>query len=77
LFWQQTSLILIVWTHLCVGLHFWLRVKPFYSRWSPLLQAIAVVVPLLGWLGFIQAGKLVERMANTPGWLKGTRMELL
>lgn len=77
LFWQQTALILIVWTHFCVGLHFWLRVKPFYSKWSPLLQAIAVVIPLLGWLGFIQAGKLVERMANTPGWLKGTRMEVL
>ena len=37
---------------------------------------LAVVIPLLGWLGFIQAGKLVERMAATPGWLTGTRMGL-
>lgn len=75
-FWQQTALILIVWTHLCVGLHFWLRLKPFYTSCSHLLHAIAVVIPLLGWLGFIQAGKLVERMANVPGWLKGARMGL-
>ena len=35
---------------------------------------MAVVIPLLGWLAFIQAGKLVERMAPVPGWLKGVRM---
>lgn len=75
-FWQQTALIVIVWTHLCVGLHFWLRVKPLYEKCEALFYAAAVVIPLLGWLGFIQAGKLVERMASVPGWLKGVRMGL-
>tara|TARA_Y100001934_G_scaffold258296_1_gene328354 strand:+ start:607 stop:2307 length:1701 start_codon:yes stop_codon:yes gene_type:complete len=75
-FWQQTALIVIVWCHLCVGLHFWLRVKPIYERCEALFYSLAVVIPLLGWLGFIQAGKLVERMASVPGWLKGVRMGL-
>ena len=75
-FWKQTALIFIVWTHLCVGLHFWLRVKPMFEKYEALFYSLAVVIPLLGWLGFIQAGKLVERMAATPGWLTGTRMGL-
>ena len=75
-FWKQTALIFIVWTHLCVGLHFWLRVKPMFEKCEALFYFLAVVIPLLGWLGFIQAGKLVERMAATPGWLTGTRMGL-
>lgn len=75
-FWQQTALIVIVWCHLCVGLHFWLRVKPVYEKCEALFYSLAVVIPLLGWLGFIQAGKLVERMASVPGWLKGVRMGL-
>ena len=75
-FWQQTALIVIVWCHLCVGLYFWLRVKPIYEKCKALCYSLAVVIPLLGWLGFIQAGKLVERMASVPGWLKGVRMGL-
>jgi len=67
-FWQQTVLIAIVWIHLCVGLHFWLRVKPYYEKYQYLFYPIAVVIPLLGWLGFIQAGKRVERMASVSGW---------
>jgi hypothetical protein len=28
----QAVLLLIVWTHGCLGVHFWLRLKPFYPR---------------------------------------------
>jgi adenylate cyclase len=76
-FWQQTALIVIVWVHFCVGLHFWLRVKASYEKCSPLFYSVVVVIPLLGWLGFVQAGKLVERMTSVPGWMKGVRMGLL
>jgi adenylate cyclase len=31
----------------------------------------------LGWLGFIQAGKLVDRLASVPGWLKSVRIGLV
>ena len=75
-FWQQTALIVIVWVHFCVGLHFWLRVKASYEKCAPLFYSVAVVIPMLGWLGFVQAGKLVDRMASVPGWLKGVRMGL-
>ena len=33
----QTVLLLIVWTHGCIGVHFWLALKPFYPRVKNLL----------------------------------------
>ena len=75
-FWKQTALIFIVWTHLCVGLHFWLRVKSFFEKYEALFYSVATVIPLLGWLGFIQAGKLIEPMAASPGWLQSVRIGL-
>ena len=38
----QTALLLVVWTHACIGLHFWLRLARFYRRASPFLLAAAV-----------------------------------
>ena len=44
-FWKQTALIFIVWTHLCVGLHFWLRVKPIFEKYEALFYSVATVIP--------------------------------
>ena len=75
-FWQQTLLIVVVWVHFCVGLHFWLRVKAGYEKCAPFFHSIALMIPLLGWLGFIQAGKMVDQLASAPGWLKSVRIGL-
>lgn len=59
----QSLTLLIVWTHGCIGLHFWLRLAPWYRRFAPLGLAIAVAVPLLGLAGFTVAGRDVARLA--------------
>ena len=76
MFWQQTALIVIVWVHLCAGIYYWLRAKPIYEKYQALLFSAALVIPLLGWLGFIQAGKHVERLMSDPGWLESIRTGL-
>lgn len=65
---QQTIALLLVWAHLLVGLHFWLRLKPWYPRWLPWLYPLAVLWPLLALLGFVRAGLDVQALAATPGW---------
>ncbi len=67
---RQILVTLIVWTHLVVGLHFWLRLKFWYPRWLPMLYPIAVLLPLLALLGFIRAGLEVDQLAVTPGWVE-------
>jgi adenylate cyclase len=54
---DQTALLLVVWTHACIGLHFWLRLARFYRRVSPFLLATAVLVPALSLAGFVAAGR--------------------
>ncbi|MGH6925431.1 MAG: adenylate/guanylate cyclase domain-containing protein [Propylenella sp.] len=54
---QQSSLLLIVWTHGCIGLHFWLRLARSYRRIAPLLLAVAVLLPAMALAGFLVAGR--------------------
>ena len=65
---RQTSLFAIAWTHGCIGLHFWLRLRPWYRRIFPVLLSVYVLVPALGYLGFAQAGREVTVLAREPGF---------
>ena len=48
----QFTMLLAAWTHGCLGIHFALRARPAYRRFSYLLLAIAVVLPLTAMMGF-------------------------
>jgi adenylate cyclase len=61
---QQTILLIVVWTHLCMGIHFWLRLKAWYRRILPYTYAAMVAVPLLALLGFAAAGREVAARAE-------------
>lgn len=53
---RQFLLIAIVSIHGCIGVRAWLRRRNWYPRAVPLLAALATLVPVLGMLGFINAG---------------------
>jgi adenylate cyclase len=63
----QTALVLVVWTHACIGLHFWLRLARWYARLAPVLLALAVLLPALALAGFATAGRQVAASLATPG----------
>ncbi len=60
---RQTAATLIVWVHACIGLYYWLRLKPWFMRILPWLYGVALLVPVLGLLGFVSAGRAVGRLA--------------
>lgn len=64
----QSMLLLIAWTHGCIGLHFWLRLRPWYRRSFPVVLTGFVLVPVLAWLGFAEAGRAVAILARQPGF---------
>ena len=57
--WMLFAVLVISWTHGCIGLHFWLRMKPFYKTAAPCLLAAAVLVPTVAMLGLYQGGRNV------------------
>ena len=69
---RQVLLLLIAWAHGCIGLHFWLRIKPWYPRAAPVFVALALLVPLLALLGFLEAMREVTDLAQRTGWVQDT-----
>lgn len=53
---RQFLLMLAVWVHGCIGLHMWLRFRPWYRRWSAVLLGAAIALPVLAVLGIMNAG---------------------
>ncbi len=54
---MQGVLLLVVWTHAMIGLHFWLRLYPLYRRLQGAALAFAVSVPVLALWGFIEGAR--------------------
>ncbi len=53
---RQFTLLGFVWTHGCIGIHMWLRFRPFYRRRFPLFAGFALALPTLAVLGVVNAG---------------------
>lgn len=70
---RQTILVIVAWLHGCIGFHFWLRLRPWYSRVAPIFFAFALLLPVLALLGFAEAGREIsDLMARQPEWLERT-----
>lgn len=64
----QFLLLTVAWTHACIGLYFWLRLKPFFKWAAPFLLAIAVLLPPLAMTGTHRGGHEVTERAEQPQW---------
>jgi adenylate cyclase len=64
----QFTLMTVAWTHGCIGLYFWLRMKPFFKWASPILLSVAVLLPPLAMIGAHHGAQEVIRLAASPQW---------
>ncbi len=62
----QSSLLLLVWLHGCIGLHFWLRLSPAYRAATPFLLFVAIALPLAALGGFMVSGRAVAQLIEDP-----------
>lgn len=60
---RQSLVLLIVWLHGCIGVHFWLRYRPWYTMIAPMVLSFAIVLPVLALLGFAAMGRVVAHEA--------------
>ena len=66
--WAMYTVVLVAWTHGCIGLYFWLRLKPWFRRAAPWLLAAAVLLPALALLGIFQGQRVVFARITSPEW---------
>jgi len=73
---DQTALLLIVWAHGCIGLHFWLRLAPWYDRLRPTLLAAAVLVPTAALAGVMMQARALTGDLSGPRELRALDEEV-
>ena len=74
---KQALVLLLAWTHGCIGVYYWLRLKPWYVQASPWLFSLALLLPVLALLGFAAAGReSVVNLLDAPGPSAAARVSL-
>jgi len=66
----QAVLVVVAWLHACIGLHTWLRLKPWYAAHERAAFAAALLLPALSLAGYVSGGMQVVRRAAEEGWLE-------
>ena len=64
----QFALLTVAWAHACIGLYFWLRLKPFFKWAAPMLLAVAILLPPLAMIGAHHGAREVIQLASQPDW---------
>src|SRR5574341_363083 len=67
----QAVLLVVAWLHACIGLHTWLRLKPWYAAHERLAFSLALLWPALALAGYVSGGMQVVRLAADEAWLEG------
>ena len=74
--WPLTTMLTLVWLHGCIGLHHWLRLKPWYQRLHAPALALALLLPTLALLGAVAGERdYVQRKATDPAWAQDLARE--
>ena len=63
---RQGLLLLVAWSHVVIGLHFFLRLFPWYRNWKLHLYPVSILLPLLVILSMLRIGIELEV------WQQGT-----
>lgn len=68
MFALQFLVLIVAWTHGCIGLYFWFRLRPLFQKFAPVLLAIAVLLPAAAALGAYQGAKTAQQLYQSEQW---------
>lgn len=73
---SQSVLLLLVWVHGIIGLHFTLRSRDAYRHWRDPFLLAAILIPILALIGFAVAGREAGQMALPPEVYSDAQIEM-
>jgi len=62
----QSLLLVFVWVHGCLGLHYWLRLSDGYQKALPVLRVLAAAIPVLALAGFAAGAQTASDIMSDP-----------
>ena len=65
---NQSILLLLVWLHGIIGIHYWLRFRPWYPQAFPYLLSVAVAIPAMALWGWIDAARRLWLLGQDEGF---------
>ncbi len=84
---MQVGALFAAWGHGCIGLHAWLRLKPWYATAMPYLLGAALLIPVASLFGFATMGRELavivedeaarERLFGRIDWLNDDQIAFL
>lgn len=73
----QSLLLLLVWSHGMIGIHFLLRSRESYRHWRDVFLLGAILVPLLALIGFFVAAREAQLMGLPPELVTPAQQEMV
>lgn len=70
--WRQAAVLVVAWLHGCIGIYYWLRLKPLWPRLQIPLFSAALLWPALALTGFWKAGTEAAALTIDPGFVEMT-----
>jgi adenylate cyclase len=67
LFWKQTALLLVVWTHAIIGINYVISPKSWYPKVRDAGLVAAIIIPLAALAGFVAGGREALETASQSG----------
>ncbi len=73
---KQSITLVVAWMHGAIGVHNWLRLKPWYPAAVPYLYTLALLLPVLALLGFAAGGREVAGLWQDAAFRDWYRADL-
>ncbi len=67
---MQAIAVIVVWAHAMIGMHMWLRLKPWYDDARAWLLGGAVILPVAALCGYVSAGMEIIELVAVDGWVE-------
>lgn len=68
---RQVLVVVVAWIHGCMGFYYWAHLQRWWGKVSGLVYPLALLIPVLALLGFVEGGKQALALTEDGEWMNG------
>ena len=66
---RQVLVVMVAWIHGCIGFYYWAHLQNWWRRGAVIIYPLALLVPVMALLGFVEGGKQALQLAEDEAWI--------